>query len=67
MTRIRPDDARVDLKNLKQFLKPGGTYRLMDSRDFYGKPVLSGTYDGKAIKVPMKNRKFAALVLLKDV
>ena len=60
-------DVRLDSKQLKGFLKPGDTYRLMDPRRFYGKPVLSGTYDGKAIKVPMKNRKFAALVLLKGV
>ena len=57
-------DAGVDLK---QFLKPGDAYRLMDPRGFYGKPVLSGTYDGKAISVPMKNRKFAALILLRQV
>jgi len=60
-------DAGVDSKHLKNVLQRGDPYRLMDPRDFYGKPVLSGTYDGKAIKVPVKDRKFAALVLLKGV
>jgi hypothetical protein len=46
------------------FLKAGERYRLLDPRDFYGKPVLSGTADGKPIKVPMTG-EFAAFVLLK--
>lgn len=46
------------------FLKPGDRYRPMDPRDFYGKPVLSGTYQGKPIRVPAQG-EFAASVLLK--
>ncbi|MDP6635160.1 MAG: right-handed parallel beta-helix repeat-containing protein [Phycisphaerae bacterium] len=59
------DDVRLDAKNLKRILKPGDAYRLIDPRDFYGEPVISGAYDGKAIAVPMKKRLFAAFVLLK--
>jgi hypothetical protein len=47
------------------FLKPGDHYRFMDPKDFFGKPLLSGTCDGKLIKVPMTG-EFAAFVLLKD-
>jgi hypothetical protein len=46
------------------FLKKGDRFRLMDPRDFYGKPVVSGAYDGKAIQIPMRG-EFAAFVLLK--
>src|SRR5262249_21162278 len=47
------------------FLKAGDTYRLMDPKDFFGKPVLSGTCDGKPIQVPMTG-EFAAFVVLKS-
>jgi hypothetical protein len=46
------------------FLKPGEHYRFLDPKDFFGKPLLSGTCDGKPIKVPMTG-EFAAFVLLK--
>ena len=47
-------------------LKNGNKYRLMNPRDFFGKPILSGTYDGKSIRVPLTG-EFAAFVLLRDV
>jgi hypothetical protein len=47
------------------FWKEGDAYRLMNPRDFFGKPVLSGTCDGKTIRVPVKG-EFAAFVLLKE-
>ncbi len=47
------------------FLSRGDKYRLMDPRDFFGKPVVTGTYDGKPIRVPVDG-EFAALVLLKS-
>jgi hypothetical protein len=46
------------------FLKKGDAFRLLDPRDFYGKPVLTGTYDGQAINVPVTG-EFAAFVVLK--
>lgn len=48
----------------KSFLQPGDKYRLMNSRDFFGEPVVAGTFDGKAIRVPVAG-EFAAFVLLK--
>lgn len=47
------------------FLKPGDKYRLMDPRDFFGRPVVAGTFDGKPIPLPIAG-EFAAFVLLKQ-
>ena len=47
------------------FLKKGDTFRLMNPRDFYGKPVLEGRYDGTPITLPM-TEEFAAFVLLRS-
>jgi hypothetical protein len=47
------------------FLKPGERFRLQNPRDFFGKPVLSGTYDGGPLRVPLKD-EFAAFVVLKE-
>ena len=49
----------------KSFLQPGDKYRLIDPRDFFGKPVVAGTFDGKPIRVPVAG-EFAAFVLLKE-
>jgi len=40
----------VDLKNAMQ---PGTAFRIVRATDFYGEPVVRGTYDGAAIKLPM--------------
>jgi hypothetical protein len=45
-------------------LKPGDAFRLLDPRDFFGKPVFTGRYAGKPVRVPVKG-EFAAFVLLK--
>ena len=47
------------------FLKPGDTFRLMNPREFYGKPLLTGTFEARPIPVPM-NGEFAVFVLLKE-
>jgi hypothetical protein len=60
-------DVRLDAKQLKGFLKPREAYRLIDPRNFYGKAVQIGAYDGKSITIAMKNRMFAAFVLVKLV
>jgi len=49
----------------KSFLKAGDRYRLMNPREFFGKPVASGTFDGQAIRVPVDG-EFAAFVVLKE-
>ncbi|MCX7046417.1 MAG: hypothetical protein NTX50_13145 [Candidatus Sumerlaeota bacterium] len=46
------------------FLKSGENYRLLDPKDFYGKPVFEGKCDGETIAVPMKT-EFVAFVILK--
>lgn len=46
------------------FLKPGDSYRLMDPRHLYGKPVAADTYEGKPLPVPVKG-EFAAFVVFK--
>ena len=50
--------------NPGEFLKNGDGYWLLNPRDYHGKAVLTGTYDGRAILVPMTG-EFAAFVLLK--
>jgi hypothetical protein len=45
-------------------LKPGDSFRLLDPKDVYGKPVLEGKVEGVLIQVPMTG-EFCALVLLK--
>jgi hypothetical protein len=47
------------------FLKRGDSFRLMNPRDFYGKPLLTGTYRSGPLRVPVSG-EFAAFVLLKD-
>jgi hypothetical protein len=46
------------------FLAKGDHYRLLNPRDFFGKPLASGTAQSKVICVPMTG-EFAAFVLLK--
>jgi hypothetical protein len=46
------------------FLKSGEAYRLLDPRRPFGKPVLSGKYEGKPIAVGVKG-EFAAFVVLR--
>ena len=46
-------------------LKQGEKYRLLDPRDFYGKPVAQGEVKGASVPVPMKG-EFAAFVLMKQ-
>lgn len=59
--------AKQDVVELSpgSFLVEGNTYRLQDPRDFFGPAVLSGVYDGKSIRVPVRG-EFAAFVLLKE-
>lgn len=45
-------------------LKPGDRFRLLDPKNFYGKPVGEGTATGEGISVPMSG-EFAAFVILK--
>ena len=51
--------------DLSTFLEPGDRFRLMNPRDLFGKAVVEGTFDGKAVEVPVAG-EFAAHVLLRD-
>ncbi len=48
------------------FLKPGQRFRLMDPKDFYGKPVYSGAawVDGR-VSIPVKN-EFGAFIVFRE-
>jgi hypothetical protein len=48
----------------KGFLKAGDSYRLLDPRHFFGKPVAEGVYHGGPIPAPVAG-EFAAFVLVK--
>ena len=71
--RIDPDRANVAILNWEKkptvpvnastLLKHGDRFRLMNPRDFYGKPVIAGEYSGP-IDVPVEG-EFAAFVLLR--
>jgi hypothetical protein len=47
----KKDKVPVDLSSV---LAKGDKYAIYDSQDYLGEPVVSGTFDGKAIAVPMK-------------
>jgi hypothetical protein len=47
------------------FLKINEKYRLITPRDFFGKPVLAGNYEGRPLRVPVPG-EFAAFVLMKE-
>ena len=72
-------DARSGvLVDFGKFLKKGDKFRLMSAKDFYGKPVLSGQYAGRPVRVPVVTKQrvgsrevsaptdFAAFVVLKE-
>jgi hypothetical protein len=50
--------------DVSTFLKPGERFRLLNPRDVFGEPVLSGTCEGSTIALPMQG-EFAPFVLLK--
>jgi len=47
----RKEAVAVDLK---QVLKPGQRFRIVNAQDFYGPPVVSGAFGGDPISIPMK-------------
>lgn len=49
---------------MEKFLKPGDSFRLMDPRNFFGKPVLEGKYTAEPVRVPLSG-EFAAFVVLR--
>jgi len=49
---------------MAQFLKAGDKVRLLDPKDFYGKPLWEGTAEGETLNVPTPG-EFAVYVVLK--
>jgi len=56
--------ARQVTVGVAPFLKRGESFRLMNPKDFFGKPVQEGKCDGEEITVPMTG-EFATFVLLR--
>ncbi len=44
---------------LQKVLKPGQSYRVVNAQNFHGPAVVSGTYDGTSITLPMKPTQLA--------
>ena len=47
----KKDAVELDLKDV---LRPGQPYRIVSAQDFHGAPVVSGTYEGTPLALPMK-------------
>jgi hypothetical protein len=48
----------------KPFLRSGEAFRLMDPKDFLGKPIFKGKCEGDTVRVPVKS-EFAVFVVVK--
>ncbi|MBI2947007.1 MAG: right-handed parallel beta-helix repeat-containing protein [Verrucomicrobia bacterium] len=59
------DKSSVVEIRTRDFLKKGESFRILNPRDLFGRPVFQGKHEGKAISLPM-NTEFGAFVLLKD-
>jgi hypothetical protein len=51
------ESVPVDVSSV---LQPGAAYELRDAQDYYGEPLLRGTYDGKPLRVPKRSTRLAA-------
>jgi hypothetical protein len=70
--RVGPVDPRglsgkgaagsVGAEHPPYILKPGAKFRIVSAQDFFGKPVLAGTYDGKPLRLPMADYRAPAPV-----
>lgn len=45
--------AEVEV-DLSKVLAAGQAYRIVRAKDFYGKPIVEGTFDGRKVRLPMK-------------
>lgn len=66
----RKPQVEVDLS---QLLKSGQAFTIVSALDFYGKPLVSGRFDGRPVAVPMPDeprtgsREFCAFVVLPGI
>ena len=52
--------------DMSEFLQVGDAYQLKDPTDFFGAPILVGTYTGAAVDVVMSGEDFAAFVVARQ-
>jgi hypothetical protein len=52
--------GKVDVDVSKTGLKQGDKYEVRDVQDWYGKPAVAGTWDGKPVSIPMTGLTVAA-------
>jgi len=65
--RHEPGRAHVTVLNLEmlpvvevdlsQVLKSGQKFRIVSVKDFYGASLVTGVYDGRAVRFPMKRSR----------
>jgi len=58
------DKAESVEVTVQPFLRSGEAFRLMDPKDFFGKPVFEGKCEGDVVRVPVKS-EFAVFVVVK--
>lgn len=61
---FNPSNATQSKIPVQGFLNPGDAYKILDPKDFFGKPVAEGICKGPDIVVPM-NQPFSAFVIIK--
>lgn len=60
-------DGRSSVEaNLSSVLKVGDRYEIRNAQNYFAAPVLAGTYDGNAVRLPMTGLAVAAPVGLKS-
>ncbi len=57
------DKIKADLSG---FLRPGDAFRLLHARDFFGKPALTGEFDGSLVEIPMERDECRVYVVLRS-
>ncbi len=56
----KSDTVDVNVKDIG--LKEGDAYEIRDVQDFYGKPVVTGTFNGESVTIPMTGTSVAAVI-----
>ena len=54
----KSDKVEVDVKDIG--MKQGDAFEIRDVENYFGKPVVTGKYDGKPVTIPMTGLTVAA-------